>query len=477
MKHNNIRIFQNEYIPIRAVLILWVATTIFCLIALSRNLDLPHPEAVLNFDELAYGSWALELAESGNYSSRRSFPDGLYEATAELPVVHTILSPYLQAVAIDFLGFNRVALRLHSILAFAASALILLFLAIRMRLAGFQLAAVFATFFLSPWIFFAGITGRAEALGIALVFASCLVAWELRNRAFFALFVPGFIAGLAVYNHITLFALACMPYLLAKKLNNSPRGRPAILNLLNGAFFYGAGAAVAFAGMWVWLLLPNYDVWKEAMSSLSGFFAGPALGEVPQALKALFSKFGTAYLNWYLAVVLFALLLRWSPEFFIGAVVLLIWMVYLLLKMGMVVNYCIQFAAAMPLLLLLCNGPRFDWCQKKGFVWILLLASALQAPWNAWRVTAPNPWVLETMAKETKVREALHSVDGSHAIIGNLQTGFPVLEAGHRFFNLGDNWALADRARFDRLCREQASFEISEGGELISIKLHEAAKE
>jgi hypothetical protein len=444
------------------VLLLAIVTAV-----MARNLNLPNPKPIINFDEAVYGGLAFELAETGNYTSRRIFPDGLRDS-GDAAVVHTMLSPYLQAAAIQWLGFDRVALRLHSLVLYAASGGVLLLLVARMGLPPLQAVAALSLFFLSPWLIYAGTIGRSESIGMFLVFAATLVAWILRKREIAGVFASGFIAGAAVYNHATFLAAACLPYLFCLRF------REGKASVVKTAPAYAAGALVAIAALWLWLMLPHYEAWRdEFVAAGASAWAGPSLTGVPLAMKHLFSTFGAAYLNWYLTGFLFLLVVLKPTRYSIlGILWMAAFMAYLLMKMGMVMNYCVQFAVGMPILALLSGSPRFVWSSNKLVVALLAIFLGVQVPWNAWRVTAENPWTREAHQQELSLSGKLAELEPGQAVIGDEVTGFAILRAGHRYFHLGDNWAFSpeQRVRFDRLCRDQATYEATQNGDLIASK-------
>jgi 4-amino-4-deoxy-L-arabinose transferase-like glycosyltransferase len=441
--------------------------TIFLLAGIMfRNLNMPHPKPVMNFDEAVYGGLALELAESGNYTSRRIFPAGLRDGGGST-VVHTLLSPYLQAKAIQFFGFDRFSLRLHSLILYAASSILLVWLVAKMALPPLQAVAALALFFLSPWLVYAGTTGRSESVGMFLVFAATFAAWVLRNQSSLAIFISGVLAGAAVYNHATFLAAACLPYLFFLRICD---GRESILKT---APIYAIGSIIGISALWLWLMLPEYKAWQEEFVAAGvGAWGGPSLLGVPLAMKHLFSTFGTTYLNWYLAGFAFLLIfLKPTRYSLIGLLCMLFFMIYLLMKMGMVINYCVQFAVGIPILALLSGPPRFHWANSKCVAAVVGIFFALQAPWNAWRVTADNAWTEAAHSLEKVLYPKLARLPSDQAIIGDFASCIAILKAGHRFFYLGDNWAFSPekRKRFERLCNEQATHVIDSDGMLIEV--------
>jgi hypothetical protein len=431
-------------------------------------LNIPQQKPIMNFDEAAYAGFALELAESGNYSIVRIFPDQFRE-DGNVAVSHTLLSPYLQAVFIKVLGFHRVSMRIHSLILYAASGFLIVWLLAKMQLPPIKTIAVISLFLLNPWLVYAGTIARAESVGMFFVYASVVAGWGWRNRGFCGMGASGLFAGLAVYNHAIFLAVACLPFLFAISLR-----KKGALDNLKAAGFYALGAVLAISILWIAIMLPNHSLWwGEFVSAGASSNAGPPLHDVPIALKHLFSTFGAAYWGWYLAGVLFLLvLLKPTWHAMLGLAWMVFFMAYLLMKMGMVMNYCVQFAVGVPILALMMGAPTFSWSRNLAFAGALALFLGLQAPWNAWRVTAENDWTRQAEIREARIIDQLAGLEPGRKIIGDENSCFPILKMGHRFFYFDGNWALSpvQKERFDSLSMEQATHRISEDGTVEKLK-------
>jgi hypothetical protein len=179
------------------------------------------------------------------------------------------------------------------------------------------------------------------------------------------------------------------------------------------------------------------------------------------------------YANWYLLVLLFfPFSLRATIISLLAAIWLCATMFYLHFNTLVSLQYCIPFAAGIPVLLLLCGESRFIFLRKPEVYWVLLALVAIQVPWNAWRATQTNEFSIQFAKREQEIFDQLQSISDAKAIGGGDEATFPVLANGHRFFYMKPKWGFSPKQmkRFFDLSEKQADYFVPSEGPLTRNK-------
>ena len=455
---------------------IWIGITLVALGIISRNINLPHRHVYFNWDEAYYAAPALELVESGTRVNSKSMPAGFYEK-GNANVGYPSILPFFQYTTIKYLGYNRLAWRLPGLVLFCLGSGILLILWWQMGLGVLHGTGLMASYLLSPWMYLAATTARAEMVSVFFILLACLAVWLLRGRVWLGVLVSGFLAGVASYNHPTFLGAACVPFLFALKITNVPW---KVKELWLAAIYYGGGAFLAVGCLFSVLALPYFDQWHEqffqSLSDPNNFLYGNRgrgwLGEA-LLLKDRFSTYGMGYANWYLLVLLFfPFFLRATIISLLAAIWLCATMFYLHFNTLVSLQYCIPFAAGIPVLLLLCGESRFNFLRKPEVYWVLLALVAIQVPWNAWRATQTNEFSIQFATREREIFDQLQSIKDAKAIGGGDEAIFPVLANGYRFFYMKPKWGFGPKQmkRFFDLSEKQADYFVPSEGPLTRNK-------
>jgi hypothetical protein len=456
--------------------VIWIGITLLALGIISRNVNLPHRHVYFNWDEAHYGAAALELVASGTRVNSKVIPDGFYEM-GNINVGYPSILSFFQYPAVKYFGFTRPALRSPGLLLFCLGSGILLFLWWSMGLGILHGSGLMASYLLSPWMYLAATTARAESVSVFFILVACLGAWIFRKRAWFGITASGFFAGIAAYNHPTFLGAACVPFLFALKshaVSWNPKEFGAAI------VYYGGGAILGVGALFAILILPYFDQWHEQFfqnlhDSDNFIYGNRGLGWLQELvlLKSRFSTYGMAYANWYLLVFVFCIVLfRPTIYFFLAVIWLCASMFYLHLNTLISMQYCITFAAGIPVLLLLCSAERFSLLKNPKISWAAVAFIAIQIPWTAWRATDSNDSSLQFAHREKIISVQLDNLTNVHAVAGGDETAFPVLARGLRFFYMHPKWAFSPThmQRFFSLSEQQADYFVSDKGKISPEK-------
>ncbi len=452
----------------------WIIATGFFLFMAIRHIEMPNNQILVNCDEYFYSAPALTLAETGEYANRKTFPSGLYE-NGDRYLGHTQLTPFIQAFFIKQFGYSRFSIRIHSIIFFALSSLILFLLFFKLEKTDLTKLFGISLFLASPWALHAGTTARPEMFGAMLLYLSCAFLAILQDTKKFGFLLSGFLSGIAAYNHPMFLGVSCLPFLFG--LKHFQISFKEIKSILLSAMCYGGGAILAVSLIMCVLVLPFCEQWVE---QFLGGITDPSNVVYSQrnetfiqqilSLKARFSTYGVGYWSWYLAVISVLIIFRGGIYFYIGFLWMLLTMYYIHINTVMGLGYCVQFAVGMPILLLMTDGNRINFFSRRNMVLGAFVIIFMQAIFHTWSVIAPKEWAVEFKRREEKIAKELESLSGVKRIIGPLEGAIPVLKAGHVYFDPSDfGFSAKNLQRYHQLIREQADYQINENFAIVKF--------
>ena len=449
----------------KLILVAWIIATGFFLFMGFRYIEMPHNQISANCDEYFYSAPALTLAETGYYANRKTFPAGLYD-NGDRYLHHTQLTPFIQAVFIKQFGYGRFAIRIHSLIFFTLSSLVVSLLFWKLDKTNLTIVLGFALFLASPWAIFAGTTARPEMFGAMLLYLSCACLVGIQNKRNFGFLLSGILSGIAAYNHPMFLGVSCLPFLFGLyQYKISLKDRKSVFL---SAVCYGGGAILAVSIIMCILILPFRDQWVEQFflgrtDPNNTLYSQRNENFIQQivSLKARFSTYGAGYLSWYLAVLLMPIIFRGKIYFHICLAWILLTMYCIHIKTNLTMGYCVQFAIGMPILLLMTEGNRFQFLSKRSIVLGVGVIVFIQSIFHTYSVINPNKWAVEFKGREEIIAKELQSLDSVKRIIGPLEAAMPVLKGGHIYFDPSDFGFRSDTLKkYHRLIREQADYQI-----------------
>jgi hypothetical protein len=448
-------------------LILIIAAIAGCFFAFMafKYIEMPHNQILVNCDEYFYSAPALTLAESGDYANRKTFPEGLF-TSGDQYLGHTQLTPYFEALFIKLFGYSRFSIRLHSVIFFLAGGMLLIFLWIKLQKSNLIGAVLLAAYFASPFLIFAGRTARPEMFGGFLLISACLCIALLVKSQKIGFFGAGLLAGVATYNHPIFFAVSCLPFLFG--LNYYRINILSWKSIFGFAILYGAGALFSVVGIMAFLVLPFYEQWVEQfVQGISNpqnvIYSSRQDGIISQvlSLKARFSTFGFGYAPWYLLVIAIPFLLKGRSYFYLGYAWLVLAMFIIHINTVLALGYCVQFAAGIPILILMADEVRFKFLNNRRFVLVFVALACGFSLAHIFLVLYPNNFAKEFLKKEQLIENRLQSIPPKSKVIGPLEAAIPLLKSGHIYFDPSDFGFSADiLEKYHKLIWKQASYEI-----------------